>query len=78
LIGKRVGAKRLGWDDPPGGLVRNGDILSWPEWRLSGEPAECEGTLSSSRLPAGKYNDAATFWEIGIELVDPKTVEPLE
>jgi hypothetical protein len=39
---------RAGWDDSPGGLLRNGDLLQWPEWRLEGDGdvLDATGTVS--------------------------------
>jgi hypothetical protein len=80
LIGKRVRAKRAGWECPPEGQLNKygTDILDPPAWRDDGLPEEVEGVLSMRRFKGSKFIDPYTAWSVANEPVDPDTVEPLE
>jgi hypothetical protein len=73
LVGRRVRAKRQGWDDPPEGLwTPNGDLLDPPAWRDEGLPEDVEGVLVSL---AGLFGDTVYF--VDRAPVDPKTIRPV-
>jgi hypothetical protein len=83
-FGRRVRAKRLGWDDPPGGRLvtrEDGtvvDLLDPPAWRDDGLPENVEGVLAFWDFPGSEYVKPGRRWSVDNEPVDPKTVVPVE
>ena len=75
LLGKKVTAKRAGWDIPPQGVVKGNDILDPPPWRDDGLPEEVSGILASFRFPGSEFYNGYTSWQVDGESVDPKTVK---
>lgn len=71
LIGKRVTAKRSGWDVPDEGVVTDTDILYPPPWRDEGQDEDVDGVLAVAETPAGP-----SFALVGGQPVDPATVRP--
>jgi hypothetical protein len=72
----RVTAKRAGWDEPPGGLVTQFDILDPPAWRDDGLSEDIVGELQVIPVPASKFCPAHTVYLVGCQEADPKTIRP--
>lgn len=72
LIGKRVTAKRLGWDDGPDA---EDDPDHTPYSEMGHASPNLAGVLTRLQftLPGGRPGVA---WEVGGQPADPKTVRP--